>query len=870
VSRFGGWNRVDRQRLRRALLDADLAPVIRADPPAAAELVRRTVIDHETRPRRLGLEEGGLGITEAPRWRAAVPERGPFLALLIIDSETGIECIVDLAEYATEQWAENARQDEIVDPNPFAPDRDPDIFEALMNGEAIELIGDASVLHWHRNDGHAPTVLACALMALESFLYRRIDAAEDIDGMLERLLRSRSLAIWGLLADVARYQPALLRDRLAPLISSAALLVDDKGYALRGHTHLGLIGLSDRAYRDRLNKWNAMPHRKLPLSLLLMRDVLGEKNLVGELTAARELWRTRDGERWKHLLAQTDPANHVASEREDGAIVFDYVAPAYLQAEVAETDQELFDSGFWLTLPYRLREWIDRRSQPSNQEVELFWKEAQTRLAEQPADDEILSSGVRNRADVECGLAALFVLCAQNWLRVNPDAEQWCRRVLLAPFENPPPAFAFDHPTESSTERWDSFCADAVPALWAEQTDDPELRSAITRLANHPRYLTVRQTMRAVATYPSLAEGMEQLEHLTLHFARYRAWRQERSHRERSAELDFGPAPTVTDMPDVESPTRQALAQFVAGSLSPPPSLSAWIDDTPVGMVGPAMGPRARAFSKIDPGYLIAARTYLPETLAGDKETAAHIRGVEFAADLAQLLVTGLAEDPDPDGPWQEEEDAYELLSEVILALSAADARRVWRPILELGNDAERWVERFLSALWLQALSREAMPSTFPIVVKEMILFAGEAGSWKKPHPDIAATLVDLNSYGFDLIHDRHPTLVAELLPEWADWVRPLLGSSRYARAFARFLRGVGADPVRADGLTWLAEREREGRDPDADLDNVIAELLVTISIREPALLRSAEPVGENSRYLLSRLAGRGQRLALELSRKLG
>lgn len=869
MSRFGGWNQVDRQRLRRALLDVDLAPVIRADPPAAAELVRRAVIDSETRPHRLELVEGGLGITEAPRWSAAVPERGPFLALLMIDSEAGIECIAGLAEHATEQWAESAGRGETVDPNPFAPDRDPDVFEVLVNGEAVELAGDANVLHWHRNDGHAPTVLACALMALESFLYRRLDAGEDVDGMLERLLRSRSLAIWGLLADVARYRPALLGDRLTPLITSAALLVADKGYALRSHTHLGLIGLGDRAYQERLHKWNAMPHRKLPLSTLLMSNVLGDEILVEELAAAREHWRARDGERWKHLLAQTDPANHVARKREDGGIIFDYVAPAELRAEVAESDQEVADSSFWLTLPYKLREWIDRRSEPSDEEVELFWEEAQTRLGE-PADGEMFRSGVRNQADLECGLAALFLLCARDWLRTHPEAEKWCRAVLIAPFETPPPAFAFDHPTESSTDRWDSFCADAVPALWAEQPDDPELRSAISRLALHPRYLTVRQTFRTVAAYPSLAAGLGQLEHLSLHFARYRAWRQERSHRERHAELDFGPAPAVADMPDVETPTHEALDEFVAGSLPLPPSLSAWIDDTPEGMVGPAMGARHRTLSKVDPGYLVAARAHLPEALAGAEATAVRARQLDFTADLAQLLVTGLAEDRDPDGPWEEEQNAYELLVEIILVLPAVDARRVWRPILALGDDAERWVDRFLSALWLRALSRESLPPTFPAVVKEMIVFAAEAESWSKPHSEIAAALVGLDSYGFDLIHTRHPALVTELLPEWADWVRPRLGSSRYARAFARFLRGVGADPVRADGLGWLADREREGRGPDADVDNAIAELLVAASIREPVLLRSAGAAGKSSRYLLARLAGRGQRLALELSGKLG
>jgi hypothetical protein len=249
MSRFG-WGRVDRQGLRAAILEGDaVLPLIHADASVAAQLVSRAAIDPEARGRFSVLDDAGLGITDAPRWFVPAPERGPFLAVLLNAPDEGVECVLGLVEHATERWAEAAAQgsDEM---HPFTSSAPQDPFEAVIEGEPVPLVGDADVMHWCRGGGRISSVLTSSMMALESYLYRRLDGDADITPVLERLTQSRSLAVWGLLVEVARYRPSLLRGPLLPLVSGAAILLADKLFTLHGNIIMP-VGL-DRTFGERI------------------------------------------------------------------------------------------------------------------------------------------------------------------------------------------------------------------------------------------------------------------------------------------------------------------------------------------------------------------------------------------------------------------------------------------------------------------------------------------------------------------------------------------------------------------------------------------------------------------------------------------
>lgn len=866
MSRFGGWNRVDRERVRETVLEADLSPLISADPGGAARLIGAAVWDDNPgEAPSWDLEDPGPSITEAPNWHVAVPERGPFLRLLIEDPEAGLDCVVSIAERATRRWAEVQRA-YTGEQAEYAGD--PNEFGVLIDGQRRQLLGDAELLAWHRGTGRAPTVLACALMAAESYLYRQIDESEDIAPPLKRLLASDSAAIWGVLTEIARYRPGLMWGQLQPLISSPGLLMADKSATLGPGHLLPFFGFIDKVHTERAQKWGEMPHRKLPLTELLIRDAFQDPDAAEKLAGAREIWREEDGERWKHLIAQLDPTNRKLQRYEDGSFILDYEPPAELRGEIKETNTEITSSQIWLGLPGKLRKWIDERSEPSPEELESFWDESQKAIM-QPADQHLLSQGVIAKADLECGVAALFVACAREWLRSHPEREDWCRRALLAPFEGEPPAtHEFDSAEQFSSDSWDGFCADALPLLWAESPQDPELRSGVARLAIHLHLETVQRTFRATAGEPSLTLGLAELEHLTLHWARYKLWRQARAHATKYGASEN--AGLFAKLPDFEPTTRDALIGFEAGTLGPPPPLRDWLAETPDGVMIARQARRQPVLHSLSLSYLVAARVHLAitESAVEDSERA------EFAADLADSLIGKLVPDSVdriPGTPYTEERHALNLLARLTLDASEDGAEAIWKPILEAGEPAHYWVEAYLGELWSAGLREERLNIKLVSVIRRILSFTEK--SWTRSGrggDDLALKVTGVDTVHRSLWSEQRQWVLADLEPQWSKWVKPRLTGTWFARYFAHFLEAPAAAAIRGEALSWLAEAERNREHIDSDLDEATGELLVVVYAQEAELIAGAGAPAEAARYLLSRLAGRGVPLALELCARLG
>lgn len=866
MSRFGGWQRIDRELVRKTILEAELSPLILADPARAAKLIERAVRDDGGDG---GDEEpwnprDGLGITNAPHWLCAVPERGPFLRLLFEDEALGIDCVVSIAERATERWADVQCT--------YAGDQaelagDPSEFAVNVGGERRELLGDAGVLLWHRGQGIEPTVLACALMALEATLYRHLDKDEEIDATLDRLMASDSAAIWGVLCAIAHYRPELLWGKLEPLIWSPGIVLADRLATLRPISSLPFLGLVDQAYVQRAQKWALMEHRKTPLSHHLIHGALLDEERGKILARAREAWREEDAERWKHLLAQLDPATWRARELEGGrGVVVEYAAPEELAGEVAQSDNELHNTTVWLGLPLRIRQWLDEDGEASAGQLERWWDQVQAAL-EAPVDDSFFSDGVVGHEDLECGLAALLVVRGRKWLRAQPEREAWCRAALLRPFEGEPPkTHELDFTEQSSADTWDGFCARALPLLWAEDPSDRELRAGIARLAVHRHYETVTITFAQVAARPVLAEGLAELEHASLHWARFTLWRQARARYGQYPESET--AKNLKALPEIEESTRAALVAFEEETLGPPPALTEWLTETPNGvMVG--AGKRQRVLYSLSLGYLIAARRQLGDP--GSQVEEAY--RAAFAAELAETLLEGLVPagaDHVKGTPYTEERAALGLLATIVLIVSAEQGRAIWGAVMGAGPAAHYWVEEFLSDLWSAGLSSEDRGARLVPTVKELLAYSEEKWKDQRGRRRVDRELAGLDFPLHTLWSEERADLLADLQPEWGEWVRTRVGDPHFARHLARFLQAPAASVICADALPWLAEAERGRKSRDEDLDGVTAELLFSIYARDEKLVTGAGAPAEATRYLLSRLAGRGVPLALELSARLG
>lgn len=186
------------------------------------------------------------------------------------------------------------------------------------------------------------------------------------------------------------------------------------------------------------------------------------------------------------------------------------------------------------------------------------------------------------------------------------------------------------------------------------------------------------------------------------------------------------------------------------------------------------------------------------------------------------------------------------------------------------GPAAHYWVEEFLGDLWSAGLRSMDRGARLVTTVKELLAYSEDRWRDQRGRRRVERELAGLDFPLHTLWSEERAGLLADLQPEWGEWVRKRIGSAYFARHLAQFLRVSAASVIWADALPWLAEAERDRKSRDADLDDATAELLFAIYAREEKLVTGAGAPAEAARYLLSRLAGRGIPMALELSVRLG
>ena len=843
--------------LRNAVLDGDaLVPLAIADARGAADLALACALTPGSSrvPDSWAEVAGELEIAPGPFDLTATPETGPFLRLLDIAPEHGLRVIIDVAEHATACWEAGGgvhRERDTLDGRAF---------EMLVGGRWKPLVGDADVLQWHRGHATTPALLASALMALERWLYDRLEANQDIDDVLARLLSSSSLALIGVAVEVACLRPELLLGPLAPLTSCAGVLLADRTYTLAEHPDLALAGLHQPAAHARLTLWNAMPHRSLMLDQVLMSYVLNGVGLADELTRAREHWAESDSEGWRFMLAQTDPARYRLQDTPAGS-GWRLELPADLQDEVDRDQPELDGAMFWMSFPYQMRGLLDSAPAADGEDPQALWERAQAGLASEPPGD-LAQVGVRVREDAACALAAVLIVRHPAWLADHPEQASWCRHELLGALADPPADFVAGV-RDTAGDRWDVFCADAVPVLLAGAPGDAELRTALVILITSRRLHRVQVAFRRLGHLPVLADDLGRLEHLSLYVARTLAWQAERDHRERLVEQGFT-GPAADDLPDIPAEFDRAANAFVRAELSPTaPLVSEFLAETPESFVRARPGGRHRLALALYPEYLLAANGH--RLWLGNISEPDRARRLAFAIDVSGLLAeslgaseSGRRNSQQKDG-WQQ--DLLWALGPVTATLPVHEARQLWAPLLALGRAG---LDSYLRGLWRQLLSADPTPAGAPALIVELIA-ACTARHWApRASSDIVLAVAGIDGFQVGAWADRHAELLAAVCPAWEEWLSPHASSPIIAGALARFAARHAADPARPAILSWLAEVAPK---PDrwAERDAALGELMTWLHATDD-VLRTVSTEGDYARTILAALTERGHRVAIALS----
>ena len=416
--------------------------------------------------------------TRRKNWWPPMFFRGPFLSFLRNDREQGVATIVELTNFVTDRWADNRE-------NP------PHVMVTNSRGEEVAYFGGSEAFYWYRDSGRSPDVVVTALMALEQWLYLKLEQGEPITSAVQQILdTSYSTALLGVLAAVGRREPKLFNKELRALVPVWQLQVWEEQYRIKQlESLLSMTMMEWSRYGESIwnivHKWHTLEHRKTTLGNVLFQQFVTDEESRSMLVNMQKQWvkeleeigESEDTGFLEKIALQFDESK-LRMRREENRIIMEIEEPRERTERLAEVRKN-DEKHMAVTFPMTCRKMIDERASLEPAQIEEFW----TRLKE-IADD---AGDARRRGDrpedaIIGGIAALTIL-HKNWLDASPKRDKWCVERFFEVLNNPPPCPQFHIAESFSNCHWDNFAAMITPQMLAEEVADGGIRSLCARFA---------------------------------------------------------------------------------------------------------------------------------------------------------------------------------------------------------------------------------------------------------------------------------------------------------------------------------------------------------------------------------------------------
>lgn len=351
-------------------------------------------------------------------WSPPFYRRGPFLNLLYLDPLPALAGIVDLVEFATQQWLSQYK------------DEKEEIFLTLnIGGNPKKFFGNVSVYLWYRNIGVPPESLVSALMAIERYLYEIRDQKALLETCIDYLLEnSTSLAVIGLLTSIGKAIPSLFKDKLLPIIEMIEFYRWEQSNLVS--FHLDQYGLNNLPFlqRTEADSWNKELHRVRPLGDLMIWQLLNSedfKKIYKSITAKweKELAPQRHKKGfdiyYDRLLSFFDPANYALSQVEDGNQYFDYVEPEALKIRMTPyrtsyNDRQIRPNAF------TIYDSLDKNKEFTLTDLEKLWEQVEALKKRKVTD---WFNHLETPLSSILGSYIIFLKFREIWIKEHPDYE---------------------------------------------------------------------------------------------------------------------------------------------------------------------------------------------------------------------------------------------------------------------------------------------------------------------------------------------------------------------------------------------------------------------------------------------------------------
>jgi len=759
-------------------------------------------------------------------------------------------------------------------------------------------------------------------MALEKFLYDRQDAGEPVDELLSTILReARSVAFAGVLCAVGRRQVGLFTNTLKPLLAIPEFHYCEFDFAVQADEHLSLDMMGWRRLEqtresemERMAKdWNTLPHRKHDLHNIALWLFLNNKDMTPFFDAIFTDWTKKlqaggspgiPNDDLELFAARFNKANYKTIEDPIEGTCYAFSAPEHLRRKGMADAQKAQESLLLLGSPMTCRQLLDARAPLSLEQVEQVCRTMDHVAGlQETIDDE---TGLRRKVQTLCGGAAVLICLHRDWLREHPERERWCIDQIVKTVECPPSPGEFDMPETATGYRWDGFCAEAAPVLWAEDATNRRFRRVVALLATSKYYKTVAILAASAAQVRHrLGPAHGQLHHLiaacavlrraeqVLDFQRHVFGRQ-RGVREllrivktrvdvwrvqhaepRHAQFEFNQftASAVLVL-------KQYARAFIFNRL--PFVVPEWETlITKLARQGLGAKSRRRRRGRSDPGIdmqlLRAAYAWLPRLTEAQtpQEREEWLR-------FWKLTLTGILQtldERDEHGelegtPYESDRWVLDRIAATIVEMEPAEKpEELWRPILDLGPGAHYWVEGFLDDFFSNGLRADPLPPGFQQQWTAMIDYVASAPGWSLSSeqsfhvPTVWQSLLGMD-WVYQMAWDASKRgLIHSMAPYYQVWCKWGLSDRHAVQVFLHFLRTPASDPIVIPSLNWLA-----GAVPfdcqyfwREDTQEAIASFLDWCWVTKRPDIRESAPTQAAFMRLLEHLAGLQNAIALVL-----
>lgn len=733
----GPYENVDDAFEKICINDDALHPIINAFPKEAKEILLALFIDA---PKEISFgydSHYNLDINEPHGWFPPFYTRGPFLYFLNHQPKSGIEFIITLVNFATQQWT-NKHINKGIDIPKINID---------YGFKTIDYIGDERLFFWYRDASSAPHSIVSALMALEKFLFDKIDAQKSISEYIDLILSNgNSVAYLGVLNSIGKYKPDLYLNELKPFLQVYDFYqweksLDYGGHNIEGHQMIGSNFLG-KATWELAKKWNEMPHRKTSIqSVSLSLLVNNQKDLKDYYKEIIEKWKIilngkeLEGYTNVHLnnLIYFYITDNYEVVKHNENFYYQYREPEEITVKYKETREYISSDNDLFTFPFQCFQELEQEKKYALEDCEKLWAKIEVYSDLNDEDPYSYLSGQHQSVLAGC---ALLVFNKEIWIEKYPEKLQWIIEYLDSVLLN----YSLNKHGMTQAEMgysWSASASKILATLWTEDLNNKNLRKLICFLLFKSPYDTIQILFSSLSKYLKWSDSnFIQIQNLVIlwslaldkdsRISYLKSFNGKIEKKLKKFNLNNYRDSILNDFID----NKIGLTLIDWSKLQPilPKKKKRHWDPNSDNIIGNESG--------LDLEMIKHAFTSFPTV--DQLEGAERVYAITFWKQIINQIVFELGDiaqnsSERDDYPNQFHIWALERISKLVTELEPTDslsAEDFWKPILQYGYLACDWIDIFCTDFFLHNIEKKETHNTFFDEWNKMILFANESKTW--------------------------------------------------------------------------------------------------------------------------------------------